>query len=144
MSWFTSLVSGGVDKVVDATMDGLNNLFTSDDERNKAKIILEKQMQDFKLEMLKGSNEFEKEITKRWESDNEHIITRLVRPISYSAVLILFGAVVISDGNIGNFSVNSAYIPVLETLLTTMTIAYFGGRTFEKHTRIKKDTSNGR
>jgi len=132
MSWFSGLVSDGVDKVVGATMDGLDNLFTSDDERNKAKIVLEKQMQDFKTDMLKGSNEFEKEITKRWESDSEHIITRLVRPISYYSVLTLFGAVVISDGNIGDFHINSAYIPVLETLLTTMTLAYFGGRSTEK------------
>jgi len=138
MSWFSNIISSGVDKVVGATMEGLDSLFTSDDERNKAKIILEKQMQDFKLKMVENSNEFEKEITKRWESDNEHTVTRLVRPVSYSAVLILFGAVVIADGNVGAFHVNSSYIPVLETLLTTMTIAYFGGRTFEKHTRIKK------
>ena len=139
MSWFSGLVADGVSGVVDSVGKALDSLITSDDERNKAKIVLEKQMQDFKLEMLKGSNEFEKEITKRWESDNENIITRLVRPVSYSAVLILFGAVVISDGNIGNFSVNSAYIPVLETLLTTMTIAYFGSRGMEKVSKHIKD-----
>jgi len=138
MSWFSGLVADGVSGVVDSVGKALDSLITSDDERNKAKIILEKQMQDFKLKMVENSNEFEKEITKRWESDNEHIITRLVRPISYISILVLFGSVVLSDGNIGNFRVNGAYIPVLETLLTTMTIAYFGGRTFEKHTRIKK------
>ena len=139
MSWFSNILSSGVDRVVGATMEGLDNLFTSDDERNKAKIILEKQMQEFKLKMVENSNEFEKEITKRWESDNEHIITRLVRPISYTGVLILFGAVVIADGNVGAFHVNSSYIPVLETLLTTMTIAYFGSRGMEKVTKQIKD-----
>ena len=41
----------------------------------------------FLLEM--DSKEME-EITKRLQSDNEHTITRLVRPVSYSLFLILF------------------------------------------------------
>lgn len=51
MSWLSDVFSSGVDKVVDATMKGLDNLFTSDDERNQAKIILAKNMNDFQLSM---------------------------------------------------------------------------------------------
>lgn len=141
MSWFSSILSGGVDKVVDSVSKGLDNLFTSDDERNKAKIILEKNMQDFKLELENKANEFEQEITKRWSSDNEHFITRLVRPISYIFILVLFAFMVLFDGNVGNMTINEAYIPVIETLLVTMTIAYFGSRGAEKTMKhFKKDT----
>ena len=51
MSWITEQLSGGIDKIVDVTMKGLDNLFTSDDERNQAKIILAKNMNDYAIAM---------------------------------------------------------------------------------------------
>lgn len=77
----------------------------------------------------------EKEISKRWISDNENLLTRIVRPLSFAMVLILFGGIVLTDGNIGQFKINEAYIPVIETLLTTMVLAYFGSRGMEKITK---------
>ena len=77
------------------------------------------------------ANEAEAQITERWKSDNEHVITRLVRPISFGWVIMLFSVVIIGDTNWG-FTVKDAYIPVIETLLVTMTVAYYGGRSFEK------------
>lgn len=134
MSWFQSIITGGVDKVVDSVATGLDNLFTSDEEKLILKNELEKIRNQMKLEQLQLAQEQEKEITKRWISDNENIITRLVRPLSFSFVLILFGAIILTDGNIGEFKINTAYIPVIETLLTTMVIAYFGSRGMEKVT----------
>ena len=131
-SWITQLFSSGVDKVVDSVADGLDNLFTSDEEKLILRNKLEAIRLEAKAEAIKNANEFDKEITKRWESDNEHIITRLVQPISYCAILVLFGIIVLCDGNIGEFRVDSAYIPLMETLLVTMTIAYFGSRGAEK------------
>ena len=72
------------------------------------------------------------EITKRLETDNEHTITRLVRPVTYALMFLLFIAIVILDGNVGEFSVNTAYIPAIESLFTTMTVFYFGSRGLEK------------
>lgn len=139
MSWFTSLVTGGVDKVVDSVATGLDNLFTSDEEKLILKNELEKIRNQMKLEQLQIAQEQEKEITKRWISDNENIITRLVRPISFSFFLILFGAIILTDGNIGSFKVNTAYIPIIETLLTIMVIAYFGSRGMEKVSKTIKE-----
>ena len=96
--------------------------------------------QDAHIESLKLANAYEQSINKRWLSDNEHIVTRLVRPSIVIFLFVLFGAVVISDGNIGHFKINTAYIPVLQTLLVTVTVAYFGSRGAEKITReIKED-----
>lgn len=75
------------------------------------------------------------EITKRLESDNEHVITRLVRPVSYGLFLILFFVIVFFDGNVGGFEVNPDYIPVIQTLFSTMTMFYFGSRGAEKITK---------
>jgi len=134
MSWFTDIVSGGVDKVVDSVGNAADKLFTSDEERIKLKNALQKAMNEYNLDVEKIVNDREKEITERWKSDNEHFITSLIRPISYAWVILLFSVVIIGDTNWG-FTVKDAYIPVIETLLTTMTVAYFGSRGAEKITK---------
>ena len=135
----TSLFTGGIDKVIDSVGSALDNLFTSDEERAAAKIELMKIRQDAHIESFKLANAYEQSIDKRWLSDNEHFITRLVRPAIVIFLFVLFGAVVISDGNIGQFKINPAYIPVLQTLLVTVTVAYFGSRGAEKIMKIRKD-----
>jgi len=137
MSWFTSIISGGVDKVVDSVGNGLDNLFTSDEEKLVLRNELQKEMNKLSLELESKANEYEKEITKRWESDNEHLVTRLVRPfiVVWSATLLT--VVMIADGNIGGFTVKEAYVPLLETIVTTAIVAYMGMRTFDKHSKNK-------
>jgi maltodextrin utilization protein YvdJ len=134
----TSLFTGGIDKVIDSIGNAFDELFTSDDERNKAKIKLMQIRQDAHIESFKLANAYEQSIDKRWKSDNEHFITRLVRPAIVIFLFVLFGAVVISDGNIGQFKINPAYIPVLQTLLVTVTVAYFGSRGAEKISKTLK------
>jgi hypothetical protein len=89
-------------------------------------------MNKFKLQLQEKANDYEKEVTKRWVSDNEHFMTRLVRPLSYIFVLVLFAIMVLCDGNLGQFTINQSYISVIQTLLATMTVAYFGSRGIEK------------
>ena len=132
MGWFNSVFSAGASTLVDSIGGAIDAITTSDDERAKAKIIIEKNMQDFKSDMEDKSLEYEKTVTDRWKSDNEHIITRLVRPLSYMFVLFLFAIMVLFDGNKGEFSITESYIPVIETLLVTMTVALFGSRGAEK------------
>ena len=132
MNFLKNLFSSGVEKVVDSVTSGLDALFTSDEERLTLKNKLQIELNKLQIELETGLNEYEKEITKRWQSDNEHIVTRLVRPFSFVLVLVLFCIMALGDGNFGNLSIKPAYIPVIETLLSTMTIAYFGSRGIEK------------
>lgn len=131
MGMFDSIVTAGVEKIVDVALDGIDKLFTSDDERLAHKTKLTIATQEFKLKLEEGLNRYKEEVTKRWQSDNEHMATRLVRPLSFAWVIVLFSVIIVGDSNFG-FSVKEAYIPVMETLLTTMTIAYFGSRGVEK------------
>ena len=141
MSIFTDIFAGGVDKVVDSVADGLDNLFTSDMERLQLRNKLQEEMNKLQVEMEDRWIKHEQEITKRWTSDNEHIITRLVRPASFAWIIVLFSVVMIGD-NAWGINVEPAYIPVLQTLLTTMTIAYFGARTFDKYSKNKHKAGN--
>tara|TARA_R110002072_G_scaffold71234_1_gene171062 strand:- start:1096 stop:1569 length:474 start_codon:yes stop_codon:yes gene_type:complete len=76
------------------------------------------------------------QITARLKSDNEHIVTRLVRPVAYGAMFMLFMFVVLLDGNLGEFQIKAQYIPVIQSLFGTMTMFYFGSRGAEKIAKI--------
>ena len=88
------------------------------------KTILLQEMENDMIEMV--------EVTKRLQIDSEHAITRMIRPVSYAAMFILFMSVVLLDGNLGAFTIDKAYVPVIQSLFGTMTIFYFGSRGIEK------------
>lgn len=134
MSWLSELFSSSVGSVIESVGKVADSLITSDQERLQLKNELVKIQLEATLKANEQANEAEAQITERWKSDNEHVITRLVRPISFGWVILLFSVVIVGDTNWG-FSVKDAYIPVLESLLITMVLAYFGSRGLEK---IKK------
>lgn len=88
------------------------------------KNILLQEMENDMVEMV--------EVTKRLGMDNEHTVTRLVRPVTYGAMFLMFLACVFFDGNLGEFTIDKAYVPVIQSLFGTMTIFYFGSRGIEK------------
>ena len=60
---------------------------------------------------------------------------QLIRPTGFIATLIVFFILTFTDGNIGNFHVRDAYLPILETVLVTIIIALYGSRGGEKITK---------
>ena len=116
-------------------VEGLSNLgkaIRSDKNlSNPDKELLLLEMENDMIEMV--------EMTKRLKIDNEYTITRLIRPVTFGCMFIMFLSMVFFDGNIGSFKVNPLYIPVIQSLFGTMTIFYFGSRGIEKVMRtIKK------
>ena len=71
------------------------------------------QDKDIALELLKQDEIEMQEVTKRLSSDNEHNVTRLVRPVSYGAMFILYMSFIFFDGNLGEFQIREQYIPCL-------------------------------
>lgn len=132
-----SFLTGQADEIIDSVGNVIDEVFTSDDERLQAKNKLAKIKLNAKLNAKKLDLQYEQEITKRWTSDNLSFITRMVRPFMAFFSYFLFGAIVLSDGNIGEFAINTKYIPIIETLLITITVAYVGGRTLEKIQGVK-------
>jgi len=137
MGWLSSIFSSGASAVVDSVSKGLDSLFTSDEERLKAKNILQKAMNDYNLKVEEAVNAHEQEITKRWVSDNEHFLTRLVRPLVLIYLLLVLTIMAFMDGNIGNFHIATAYIPLFQALAVTAVGGYFVVRTFDKHSNNK-------
>ena len=137
MSWLSDIFSSSVGSVIESVGKVADSLITSDQERIQLKNELVKIQLEATLKANEQANEAESQITERWKSDNEHVITQLVRPLSFAWVICLFTVIIIGDTNWG-FTVKDAYVPVLETLLTTMVIAYFGSRGVEKVSTIIK------
>lgn len=136
MSWLSELFTSSVGTVVEKTGEAIDRLITSDEERLKLKNELAKIELDTKLKEEELNLQYEQEVTKRQNSDNEHLITRLMRPLSLAFVLVMFGFISVSDGNL--ITVKDSYIPVYETLLVTMVISLFGSRGAEKVTKYIK------
>jgi hypothetical protein len=106
-------------------LSALGNAIRSDKNLPEAdKNILLQEMENDMVEMV--------EITKRLQIDSEHAITRMIRPVSYAAMFVLFMCVVLFDGNLMDFTIDKAYVPVIQSLFGTMTIFYFGSRGIEK------------
>jgi len=99
---------------------------------NKEELILAKN------ELRKIINEAEKnasnEVTERWRSDmtSDNVLSKNIRPLSLIFVTVVFVIISFLDGNIGEFKLNEAYIPVYQTLLLSIYGAYFVGRTITK------------
>jgi hypothetical protein len=125
---FFDFLTGGALKTIGQVVDDLH---TSEEEKQAAVLKINQALQG-------AAAQYDREITKRWLSDNENIITRLVRPVSFSFVLVLFALVVLFDGNLFGFAVKESYVPVIEGLLQVMVIAYFGSRGIEKVTKTVK------
>jgi hypothetical protein len=120
------LLNGVGDVLPDKGLLGiLKNVISKDD-------TMPQQDKEIALELLKQDAIEMQEVTKRLESDNEHNVTRLVRPISYAAMFVLYMACIFFDGNLGDFQIKDQYIPSITSLFSTMTIFYFGSRGLEK------------
>ena len=65
----------------------------------------------------------------------DDIFTRRIRPVSVVFMLVFFVFIVLADGNLGRFHVVPGYYPIIETVLATMILAYFGSRGVEKSFR---------
>ena len=137
MNEILALFSGGIDKIIDSIGNAIDKSTTSAEEKLKLRNDLENIKTKSKLDMVSQSLEMEKQITKRWEIDSVNVLTRAIRPMTVFWSYFLFTVVLLFDGNIGNFSINESYIPILQTVLVTVTISYFGGRSWDKYNQVK-------
>lgn len=138
MSWITEIFTSSVGTVIDSVGKIVDNLHTSDEEKLKAKQELLTIQAGMELKAQELELQYEQEVSKRWVSDNEHIITRLTRPAIVVWSFTLLTIVMLLDGNIGEFNIKNAYIPLLETIVVSSVVAYMGSRGFEKSVKIYK------
>jgi len=78
-------------------------------------------------------------VTERWKSDMESDswLSKNTRPIVMLALLAFLFIMIICDSLEIKFDVKESYVTLMETLLITVVVAYFGSRGVEKFTSIR-------
>jgi len=125
-----SLLGGDTIKDVGNIID---NLHTSKEEKAGAKQ---------KMEQILAAAEqaAQAQVSARWEADLKHgsWLSKNIRPLTLIFLTAIFTILSIFDGNIGEFTIGAAYVPVYQTLLMTVYAAYFAGRSIEKVKKVTK------
>ena len=120
IQWLTGGVIKEVGKVID-------DLVTTDEERLEAKQKIQEILEQ-------ADKEAQQQVTERWKYDmqSDSWLSKNIRPMVLIYLTIIFTALCFTDGNIGEFQITEAYIPIFQTLLVTVYGAYFVGRSWEK------------
>ena len=147
MSWFTDLFAGGIDKVVSSVGEAADRLITSDQERmqlrNELALIQVKAQLEAQKQADDAEKQLEQEVTARWQADmsQDDTLAKRVRPASLLYLLIFMTVIILADSITGlGFDVKASYVSLIETLLVTVFVAYFGSRGIEKVSQIRADS----
>ena len=124
MSKLLSFLGGNT---IEKIGDVVDKLSTSDEERMEAKRMM-------KQILLDAEAKGQEQVTRRWEADmkSDNWLSKNIRPLICIFLTAMFIIISIFDGNLGEFVISSAYIPIYQTLLITVYGAYFAGRSIEK------------
>ncbi len=81
------------------------------------------------------SDPTDRESTKDTKADLALAVKSFVRPGSVVVVITFFMFIVIADGNWGGFTIKEGYYQMIEAVVTTVIVAFFGMRGIEKTAR---------
>ncbi|GAB5563350.1 MAG: hypothetical protein Wins2KO_04130 [Winogradskyella sp.] len=111
--------------------DAIHNILKDSNE-------LTNDQRDFALKLLQSDVEENQEISNRWKYDmsSDSWLSKNVRPISL--MFLTFSAIFLAylDFFYTNLEVIDEWIELLKTLLITVYVAYFGGRSYEKTKKL--------
>lgn len=93
---------------------------------------------EYALKLIELDLEDMKGVTQRWSSDmsSDSFLSKNVRPMTLIFLTVMTMVLIIGDSYGVNFNVDASWIELLKTLLVTVFVAYFGGRSFEKTKRL--------
>jgi hypothetical protein len=84
------------------------------------------------------------EVSERWKADmgSDSWLSKNTRPLSLMFLTIAMTVFILIDSfAMSNFNVKEAWVDLLQTLLTTVYIAYFGSRGAEKWKNISNNSN---
>ena len=131
LSTITGFLSGG--DTLKQVGDIIDNVHMSGEEKAEAK-------QKIESILIAAEQAAQEQVSARWEADMKHgsILSKNIRPMTLIFLTVCFVILSVFDGNLGEFTIGAAYVPVYQTLLMTVYAAYFAGRSIEKVKRVTK------
>ncbi len=136
MNWFTKIFSGGVKEVSDSVFGGLDNLFTSDEQRLKAEAIIPRIKANLEVELTKMENTLETymqgELTKRHSADmqSDSWLSKNIRPIALGVISV--GVSIVLGVSYGGWVPDPTLVTAIVDAWLLILMFYFGGRSAEK------------
>ena len=132
MSILTNLFSGGAADLVKGVGGVIDDLHTSKEEKLAAEQKVKELIANYEIEM-------EKNITDRWKSDmnSDSWLSKNVRPLVLIFLVVCTVLMIFIDAGTINFTVEQKWTDLLQLVLITVIGAYFGGRSYEKGTKVK-------
>ena len=101
--------------VVKEIGDVIDKLTTTEEE----KLIIKKQVQEI---LEQADNNAQIQVTDRWKADmaSDSWLAKNIRPLVLVYLTFVFSLLAFTDGNIAEFKIAKAYIPIFQTLLVTV------------------------
>ncbi len=99
---------------------------------------LTEEQRKYALKLIELDLEDMKGVSQRWSADmaSDSFLSKNVRPLTLIFLTVMTMVLIIGDSYGMNFNVDSGWVDLLKTLLVTVFVAYFGGRSFEKTKRL--------
>ena len=147
MAWYNKILAVGAEKIVDSVGDVLDNLFTSDEERAKVALAMQKIKDKTTLSLKEMENQIEinaqEQITDRWKTDNDgNFLTRSIRPITLIYLTIAVTLLAITDGNVRwhddmgkepfAFVIKDSWVELFKWAYMAVLSAFFVGKSIER------------
>ena len=94
----------------------------------------------FEAQILDAAAREEEAVSKRWQYDSisDSWLSKNIRPLSYAIYSALIFFLLVADFYSVELNVSDQWIDFIMYTYGTMTFAYFGGRTWEKYSKIKR------
>jgi cation transport ATPase len=129
--WSKIFGSAGME-VADKVSEVVDKFVETPDEKKEFK----KQMMQVFADSVADE---QKNVTERWKSDmsSDSRLSKTVRPAVLIFLILSTIVLIFIDSGFINFVVDDEWKELLKLLLMTTVAAYFGGRSYEKGTRIK-------
>ena len=123
----SNLVKGLFGKVVENAEGILDEIITTDEEREEAKAKM-RQM------LLDSEAKAQEQVTARWEADmkSDSWLSKSIRPLVLAWLVVCTTLLIFIDAGVIMFTVEDKWVDLLQLVLITVIGAYFGGRSIEK------------
>ena len=98
-----------------------------------------KSNQEMTTIFINAEAEIEKNISERWKADmaSDNKLAKSVRPLTLIFLFVSTVLLIFIDSGFITFVVDDEWKELLKLILMTTVAAYFGGRSYEKGTKIK-------
>ena len=125
-----NLLGGLFGKVVENAEGILDEIITTDEEREAAKAKIKQMLLDSEAKM-------QEQVTARWQADmnSDSWLSKSIRPLVLAWLVVCTTMLIFIDAGVIMFNVEDKWVDLLQLVLITVIGAYFGGRSYEK---IKK------